>query len=69
MLVQCSKGTIFLVTEVALEAPAIPSCACCDVLCVEVGIRKQLVRQYTTGIALADSLKDCAVIDVLSPWA
>ena len=69
MLVQCSKGIEFPVTEIAFKTRAIPSRTCRDILCVGVGVGKQLICQQSIWIALIDSLEDCAVIDVFGSLA
>lgn len=69
MLVQCSDSTVLSVAEVALEARAIPSRTCCDILCVRVGVCEQFVCQQATRITLTDCLENCAVVDVLGSWA
>jgi hypothetical protein len=56
------------VTEVALVAGAVPSRICCDVLYVGVRVGKQFICQQAVGIALTDSSKDGAVVNVWGLW-
>jgi hypothetical protein len=63
------EGVIFPVTEVAFITRAVPRGTCGDILCIEVGMGKQLIRQQVIGVSLTNSLKYRPVVEISSSWA
>jgi hypothetical protein len=64
MLIQRSNSIIYVVTEVTLEAIAVPGRSCRDVLYLGIRVGEQLVCKETAWVTLTDVLEDSFAICV-----